>query len=129
MNSAEPVDGNLNIASSEKKTQGSLRMNIDTRLDNKGARHTRYPHETGDSQKRERVQVQVRSRHADLESTSKHLDDTDIGAGDLEHKQVPGRRVRGRGSGAGQYIRGQGSGAGRGDEGRGRGAAGARPRQ
>ena len=42
VNQAKPVDGTLNIASSEKKTQGSLRMNINARLYNKGARHTRY---------------------------------------------------------------------------------------
>ena len=42
VNQAEPVDGILNIAILEKKTQGSFRKNIDTRLYNKGARHTRY---------------------------------------------------------------------------------------
>ena len=58
----KPVDGNSNIASSEKKTQGSLRMNIDARLYNKEARHTR------DSQKGKQVQVQARRRSSDLES-------------------------------------------------------------
>ena len=38
-NPAEPVDG---TDSSEKKMQGSIRTNIDTRRYNKGARHTRY---------------------------------------------------------------------------------------
>ena len=86
--------------------QGSLRMNIDTRLDNKGARHTRYLHETGDSQKRGRVQVQVRSRHADLESMSKHLDDTNIGAGDLESTESTSKYldVMFEAGGAGQYV-------------------------
>ena len=44
VNLAEPDEGNLNITSSEKKTQGRLRMNIDARLYNKGARCTRYLH-------------------------------------------------------------------------------------
>ena len=42
VNPAEPVDCILNIAISEKKTQGSIRMNIDARPYNKGAKHTRY---------------------------------------------------------------------------------------
>ena len=42
VNPAEPVDCILNIAISEKKTQGSLRMNINSRPYNKGAKHTRY---------------------------------------------------------------------------------------
>ena len=65
-NQVKPVDGTQNIASSAKKMHGNLCMNMDARLCNKGARHTRYLHETGDSQKRERVQVQVRRRYADL---------------------------------------------------------------
>ena len=39
---AEPVDCILNLAISEKKTQGSIRMNIDARPYNKGAKHTKY---------------------------------------------------------------------------------------
>ena len=39
---AEPVDCILNIAILEKKTLGSVRMNIDPRPYNKGAKHTRY---------------------------------------------------------------------------------------
>ena len=42
VNQEEPVDGILNIASSENKTQGNIRMNIDARQYNKGAKHTRY---------------------------------------------------------------------------------------
>ena len=42
VNPAEPVDCILNIAISEKKTQGSMRMNIDARPYNKGAKQTRY---------------------------------------------------------------------------------------
>ena len=41
VNPAEPVDCILNIAISEKKTQGSICMNIDARPYNKGAKHTR----------------------------------------------------------------------------------------
>ena len=41
VNPADPGDGTRNIASSQKKTQGSLRKNIDARQYNKGARHTR----------------------------------------------------------------------------------------
>ena len=41
VNPAEPADGTRNIASTEKKTQGSLRKNIDARQYNKGTRHTR----------------------------------------------------------------------------------------
>ena len=37
MNPAEPIDCILNIAISEKKTLGSIRMNIDARPYNKGA--------------------------------------------------------------------------------------------
>ena len=39
MNLAEPVN---RIAISEKKMQGSVRMNIDARPYNKGAKHTRH---------------------------------------------------------------------------------------
>ena len=39
---AEPVDCILNLAISEKKTQGSIRMNIDARPYNKGTKHTKY---------------------------------------------------------------------------------------
>ena len=42
VNPAEPVDCILNIAISEKKTQGRIRINIDARPYNKGAKHTRY---------------------------------------------------------------------------------------
>ena len=42
VNPAEPTDCILNIATSEKKTLGSSRMNIDARPYNKGAKHTRY---------------------------------------------------------------------------------------
>ena len=42
VNPAEPIDCILNIAISEKKTLGSIRMNIDARPYNKGAKHTRY---------------------------------------------------------------------------------------
>ena len=42
VNLAEAVDCILNIAISEKKVQGCIRMNIDTRPYNKGAKHTRY---------------------------------------------------------------------------------------
>ena len=42
VNPAEPIDCILNIAISEKKTQGSICMNIDPRPYNKGAKHTRY---------------------------------------------------------------------------------------
>ena len=42
VNPAEPVDCILNIAISEKKTQGSTHMNINARPYNKGAKHTRY---------------------------------------------------------------------------------------
>ena len=41
-NPAEPGDCILNIAISEKKAQGSVRMNIDARPYNKGAKPTRY---------------------------------------------------------------------------------------
>ena len=41
VNLAEAVDCILNIAISEKKVQGCIRMNIDTRPYNKGAKHTR----------------------------------------------------------------------------------------
>ena len=48
---AEPIDCILNNAISEKKTQGSIRMNIDARSYNKVAKHTRYhvttPQEAG----------------------------------------------------------------------------------
>ena len=40
VNPAEPINCILNIL--EKKTLGSIRMNIDARLYNKGAKHTRY---------------------------------------------------------------------------------------
>ena len=42
VNPAEPIDCILNIAISEKKTQGSICMNIDPRPYNMGAKHTRY---------------------------------------------------------------------------------------
>ena len=42
VNPAEPDNCILNNAISEKKTQGSIRMNIDARPYNKGAKHTRY---------------------------------------------------------------------------------------
>ena len=42
VNPAEPIDCILNIAILEKKTLGSVRMNIDPRPYNKGAKHTRY---------------------------------------------------------------------------------------
>ena len=42
VNPAESVDCILNTAISEKKTQGSIRMNINARPYNKGAKHTRY---------------------------------------------------------------------------------------
>ena len=42
VNLAEAVDCILNIAISEKKVQGCIRMNIDTRPYNKGAKHTGY---------------------------------------------------------------------------------------
>ena len=41
-NPAEPVDCILNITISEKKAQGSVRMNIDARPYNKGAKPTMY---------------------------------------------------------------------------------------
>jgi hypothetical protein len=41
-NPAEAVDCILNIAISKKKAQGCIRMNIDARPYNKGAKHTRY---------------------------------------------------------------------------------------
>jgi hypothetical protein len=41
VNPAEPGDCILNIAISEKKAQGKIRRNIDTRPYNKGAKHTR----------------------------------------------------------------------------------------
>jgi hypothetical protein len=40
VNPAEAVDCILNIAISEKKAQGCIRMNIDARPYNKGAKHT-----------------------------------------------------------------------------------------
>ena len=39
---AEPIDCILNLSISEKKTKGSIRMNIDARPPNKGAKHTKY---------------------------------------------------------------------------------------
>ena len=42
VNPAEPIDCILNIAISEKKTLGSICMNIDARPYNKEAKHTRY---------------------------------------------------------------------------------------
>ena len=42
VNPAEPIDCILNIAISEKKTLGSIQMNIDARPYNKGAKHTRF---------------------------------------------------------------------------------------
>jgi hypothetical protein len=42
VNLAEPIDCILNIAIFKKKMQGSIRMNIDARPYNKGAKHTRY---------------------------------------------------------------------------------------
>ena len=39
---AEPIDCILNLSISEKKTKGSIRMNIDARPLNKGAKHTKY---------------------------------------------------------------------------------------
>ena len=39
---AEPIDCTLNLSISEKKTKGSIRMNIDARPLNKGAKHTKY---------------------------------------------------------------------------------------
>ena len=42
VNPAEPINCTLNIAISEKKTLGSIRINIDARPNNKGAKHTRY---------------------------------------------------------------------------------------
>ena len=42
LNPSEPTDCILNIAISEKTTQESIRMNIDARPYNKGAKHTRY---------------------------------------------------------------------------------------
>ena len=39
---AEPVDCVLNIVVSEKKTEGAIRMNIDARPLNVGAKHTKY---------------------------------------------------------------------------------------
>ena len=39
---AEPVDCILNLSISEKKTKGAIRMNIDARPLNKGAKHTKY---------------------------------------------------------------------------------------
>ena len=111
----KPDDGTQNIASLEKETQGSLRMNNDARLCNKGARHTRYLHETGDSQKREQVQVQVRRRHADLETTSKHLDDTEIGAGHLEStesttKYLDNTNIEAGGAGLDDTLENEGAG-------------------
>ena len=77
---------------------------------------------TRDSQKWKRVQVQARRRYADLESTmstSKYLDDIDIGAGYQDGK-AGGRHLQGRdnqdgsleGVGAGLYDSVQGVGAG-----------------
>ena len=54
-------------------------------------------HKTRDSQKWKRVQVQVRRRYADLESTvstSKYLDNTDIGAG-YQNDKGRGQHVHG----------------------------------
>ena len=42
VNPAEPIDCTLNIAISEKKMLGSIRINIDARPNNKGSKHTRY---------------------------------------------------------------------------------------
>ena len=42
VNPAEPIDCVLNIAISEKKGKGKIRMNIDARPYNKGAKHTKY---------------------------------------------------------------------------------------
>ena len=39
---AEPIDCILNLSILEKKTKGSIRMNIDARPLNKGAKHTKY---------------------------------------------------------------------------------------
>ena len=50
VNLAEPVDGNRNIASSEKKTQGSLRMNIDTRQYNRQHRAETEDDKHGDTE-------------------------------------------------------------------------------
>ena len=39
---SEPIDCVLNVAISEKKTEGAIRMNIDARPLNVGAKHTKY---------------------------------------------------------------------------------------
>ena len=55
VNPAEPIDCILNLAISEKKTQGTIRMNIDARPINKGAKHTRY-HVTTPQEVRHRLE-------------------------------------------------------------------------
>ena len=42
VNPAEPIDCILNVAISEKKPRGTIRMNIDARPVNKGAKHSKY---------------------------------------------------------------------------------------
>ena len=55
VNPAEPIDCILNVAISEKKTKGTIRMNMDARPMNKGTKHSKYhvtPHRRPDTNSR-----------------------------------------------------------------------------
>ena len=82
---------------------------------------------TRDSQRWKRVQGQARRRYADLKTTSKYLDETDIGPGYQGDagRQVPGRDDRHdvhKAGGAGLDNKVQGVGAGQDNEEQGKGA-------
>ena len=73
-------------------------------------------HMTRDSQRWKQVQVQARRRYADLETTRKYLDETDIGAGyQSDAGRVPGRDNRNdvykaKGAGLDDNVLGVGAG-------------------
>ena len=66
VNPAEPVDCILNIAISEKKTQGSIRMNIDARPYNKGAHRHPPGRDQDDGQEAREGAVQAIERPGPL---------------------------------------------------------------
>ena len=76
-------------------------------------------HKTRDSQRWKRVQVQDRNRYTTLETPSKYLDETDIGAG-YQDDAGRGRQVSGRddqddmhkagGAGLDDTVQGEGAG-------------------
>ena len=83
-------------------------------------------HKTRDSKKRQRVQVQARRRYGELERPSKYLDETDIGAGNIDEegrgREVPGQDIGGdmyKDEGAGRGDTYEGKGVGRQERGQG----------